>query len=108
MKSALKVHIKGSEWTVRLMTDKSYDKVHDEESTAMTTDKRTLDFRKKSINLHIIRHEVLHAFVFECNTEDSNLTSDQKEELCANLIGGHKLDMERVVEQIADFALGKL
>jgi len=84
----VKIQIKGATWECRLLTKKKYEKLHGYDSSAITVgNARQIDFLKADLIPGFVIHELLHAYVYECNTESSNLDPDQREELCCSILG---------------------
>lgn len=109
---SLTLQIKGKDWQVKFITPSQYKKFHpnrDESETALTEpDPRVIWFVKKSIDLRIIRHELMHAHFAECAMHDSNLSRDQLEELSCNLVGEHLDDFLSLTNKIMNFYMQKV
>jgi hypothetical protein len=105
MKS-ITLQIKGRDWTFQVLTDKVYTKKFGDDSMAMTVEKeKKVYFNKTDFNLPTIRHELLHVLVYSSLVESSELTSIQMEELCAEIVGEHGLELIVWSEKILNFFL---
>lgn len=63
MKKVIKVH--EDLWTIRVLTSKRYEKLHGEDSLAITdTEIKCIDFKKGEISLSTIIHECTHLYYF--------------------------------------------
>ena len=106
MAKNIEVSIKGRPWKVRFLSNSQYNKKdYGEDSCALTScSTREIIFNISKITMGTIRHELLHAFVNECNIESSGLDAIQKEELCCSIIDEHGTDITHTTENIVDAA----
>lgn len=103
-KREFKIKIKGSDWTIRVLTSKSFEKEHDGNSGAMTIpEKKRIDLISTELHPTYIRHELFHAFVCESNIESTNLTTEQMEELAATIVGEFSIQIIDLCDQIIKY-----
>ena len=103
-KLELKVKVKGTEWTVRLLPSKAYAKENGDDSSGMTHPfKKVIDFHHKHYDITTIIHELVHAYVAECNTESASLSTDQMEELICSIMGECVFDLLATAHKIQLF-----
>jgi hypothetical protein len=103
---SLKITMKGIEWTVYAHSTASYKRRHGSDSHAITyTKDREIFFNKDTLAPDYVRHELLHAFVASSSTNSSSLDVDQMEELCAEIIGEHGVELMLYADQILNFFL---
>jgi hypothetical protein len=103
-----KIEIKGYPWTVKLLTPKQFvkeaEKVGmDPESDVAFTHKdgtREIVFKKGYLTPGTLRHELMHAIVSECRTDSVDLTPDQREELCCEILDHDWMMYLGLVEEI--------
>ena len=87
MSKKLTIQVKGKDWNLRLWSNAVYIKKFGDDSGAVTfPDSKEINFIRGDLSLGVIRHELLHAFVAESNTESAYLDPDQTEELAASII----------------------
>jgi hypothetical protein len=92
----VKIHIKGAEWTIVFMAKRSYEKLHGEDSSAITIgDKKEIHFNKTDLCPKYVYHELGHAYFFECNTESANLDAYQTEEVFCSIIGDYLPEIQK-------------
>lgn len=105
---SLVIQIKGANWTIRRLTTRKFTKIHDDKKCPALTVPCDREIHLNS-NLHtpqFIRHELLHAFVSECNTESmTSLTIDDMEELCASIVAEYAFDIIKVADYIHEYFL---
>ena len=107
-KNSFKLKIKGIDWTVYLQSDSAYSRSHGTDSSAiMSPEDNEIFFKKSKIRPYLVRHELFHAYISSCNTNSSNLTPDQIEELCVEVYGDHGPEMALQCDQILNFLLKK-
>jgi len=98
------VDIMGTVWHARLMDRKSFVEAHGRdyertEAVCVGSD-RTMDFVVDYIDIGVARHEVRHAFTFECCITSSKLNALQMEELQCELDESRWDDMNSRSKQI--------
>ena len=102
----IKIKIKGIEWAIYAQTPAAYKRKHGSDSHAITYPRdREIYFNKETLAPDYVRHELLHAYVSSSSTNSSSLTTDQMEELCAEMIGEHGPELFLFVDQILNFFL---
>lgn len=105
-KPALKEKIKGLEWTFHVQTNSAYTRAHGKDSEAVTyPHSREVYFNISCLSPYAVKHELLHVFVASSSTSSSSLTADQVEELCAEIVGEHGIDIEMLSEKILNYFL---
>jgi len=103
---SIKIKIKGIEWSIFAQTPAAYKRKHGSDSHAITYPKeREIFFNISTLAPDYVRHEVFHAYIASSSTNSSSLTTDQMEELSAELYGEHEPDMNLAVDQILNFFL---
>ena len=89
-KSIQKVYqfeIRGEKWTARVLSSKYFDKLHSDSTDANALcwkEKRLIDFRK--LTLHIVRHELFHAYYSTLFLDDTDVRASDIEEMLANFL----------------------
>lgn len=98
--------IKGRDWKFLLLTDKTFDKIHNpngEENAAMTLPNRfEVHFAKSCWSLVDIRHELTHCFYAMSDVNSSDLTPSQVEETMCSIFGTHGPEMLVIADRIAE------
>lgn len=98
--------IKGHEWKFFAQTASTYKRKHGNDSHAITyTKEREVYFKINELSPDYCRHEIFHCYIASCSTNSASLTTDQMEELCAELFGEHGAEMNLLVDQILNFFL---
>lgn len=98
------VNIKGKDWKYKLLSDKTYDKLHGDTSNGITLpDECEVHIRKSTMNSNILRHESFHVFYFSSLVETADLTALQTEEIACEIFGEHGPEMM----SICDYVLNK-
>ena len=101
MSKEFTIQIKGASWRIRQLTPRKFKKEHDQNWAAVTLpDSKEIHFNGDNFLPCHIRHELLHAFVSESNTESMNMTPDDMEELCCSLVGEFSIDIIKIADQI--------
>jgi hypothetical protein len=86
----LVLSIKGRSWNFILLTDKTFNKLHGEENTAMTIfGDNEVHFRRSDWSKSAISHEIGHVLHSSSLTSSSELTVEQTAELFCEIIGEH-------------------
>jgi uridine kinase len=97
----MKIRILNIEWNLILCSDSYYKKKHGSDSRAMLYENtKTIYFCKSELDLNLIRHELLHAFVSSSSIRSSKLNASQMEELCAEIVAHHLTDILILSEYI--------
>lgn len=105
-KKALKITIKGVEWTIFAQSNTQYIRAHGKDSGAITYLRdREIYFNTGHFTPGYVRHELLHAYVSSSGTTSSNLTADQVEELCAEIVEEHFYEIGGLTDKIVNFLL---
>ncbi len=97
-----KIKVKDMEWSIKLLTDVDYVKQLEDDSLGMTDrDELTVYFRESALSQRIIIHELMHVYVASCCIHSvPELTHEQMEELCAEIVEYHIHDILRKSSQI--------
>lgn len=100
-------NIKGKDWTFKLFTDKTFDKLHnpngDEDNAGMTVfSKYEVHFPKSEWDLADLKHEIMHIYKFMSYTGSAELDASQTEELMCEIFGNHGLEMCVLADQVAE------
>src|SRR5687767_3210535 len=88
------LNIKGRDWKFILLTDKRFDKLHNDEdggsrAGVTLTNQYECHFRKSDWCIKDIRHELGHVLFIMSLTGSAGLTPDQTEETMCEIIGQH-------------------
>lgn len=104
------VSIKGKKWKVFFLSREEYVKTTKEENSGAMTifPSRKILFSVQNMYPGTIRHELLHAYCFESNTESSMLGPIQVEEICASIVQHHWLEIEVLTDKILNKFLDKI
>jgi hypothetical protein len=97
------VQIKGSNWTINLLTRKKYEKKYgadDQSDGTCSKLKKEIDFHQDGFSPQTVRHELLHAFFGESNTYSANLDPQQMEELACEIFEQHAIDILKLADEI--------
>lgn len=102
--------IKGRNWSFVLLTDKSFDKLHnsnedpdDNENVAMTIPSAfEVHFKKSNWNLKDIRHELGHLLYSMSLVNSANHKPDQVEETMCEIIAEHSAEIIHWSDLIAN------
>lgn len=98
----MKIDIQGDTWTCSALNTKKYENKYGDDSLAMTlTDKKTIDFNKKSFTIETVRHELFHVFhygLYLGSAEDLN--KDDYEEILAEMVSNNLEKMIRISNKI--------
>ena len=110
--SSIVINVKGRDWTCILMTDKRFDKVHNSsgESAAVAMTMTTTyecHFRKSDWDLVAIRHELLHVLYNMGLSSSAELTPEQVQEVCAEIVAHHTPDIVLWTDRICERFLGR-
>ncbi len=104
------IAIKGRIWTFEVVSEKAYDSRHPEKKGTPAVccfPNRIVDIRANyPITAENMRHEILHCFVFETNTESTTNDADDREEICASIIGEYYFDLGILSEKIVRDLVG--
>lgn len=106
----INLNIKGRDWTFRLLTDKNFDKLHnnyekeeDNCSVAMTLPTHyEVHFRKTNWCVKDIRHELGHVLYSMSLTHTASHTAGQVEETFCEIIADHCAEIVFWSDLIAD------
>lgn len=100
------IPIKGRNWSFRLFSDKTFDKLHNpngEENAAMTIfSQYEVHLPKSEWDIVDIRHECCHIFKHMANTGSAELDASQTEELMCEIFGNHGLEICLIADQVAE------
>lgn len=98
----MKIQIKGIEWTIRRFSDKKFSKLHSNHDRAVTIyyPVKEIHFNHSDFNKSVILHELAHAYYNSCLTGDSELKTDQIEEVFAKILEKHYYELGRLCNQI--------
>lgn len=107
--NSLTIQIKGATWTVKKLTPRKFNKEHKSSWAAVTLpDSREIHLNGNSFAPSHVRHELLHAFYSEGNTESTTqLTEDDVEEICASIVGEYAIEIVRLADIVLTFFLKK-
>lgn len=110
-KTSIVIIVKGREWTFNLLTDKTYDKLHNSEgthSTAMTlVNQYRTDFRKSDWCLVDIIHELGHVIYSLSPTRSANLTTNDVEEVMCDIYSSDYFEIGLIASRISEKFFGR-
>jgi hypothetical protein len=103
----ISIPIKGRSWKFILMADRRFDKIHnikeDDSNVAMTVPGTyEVHFRKSDWNISTIRHEILHVLYSASLVGSTDLSVSDVQEICAEIVGEHGLEICLWADQIAE------
>ena len=106
------IPIKGRDWKFVLMPDKRFDKLHnhneDDTNVAMTCPTiYEVHFRKSDWDVATIRHEMLHVLYNMSLVGSTNMTPGDVQELCAEIVGQHAIEIVLWSDRITEKFLGR-
>jgi len=118
MAKSFSIMIKGSQWTISLMSEKTFLKKYPgyEDAGAICRDEdNSIVFMPEHVSVGVVRHEVLHALVFEhedykkiIEIQDAGKDAGlEAEELCAKISQKEYGLWMQLTEQIVDMLLKK-
>lgn len=110
--SSIVIPIKGRDWKFILLADKRFNKLHnsmgESDAVAMTmTTTYEVHFRKSDWDLITIRHELLHVLFTAGLSSSAELTAEQVQEICAEIVAHHTPDIVLWTDRIAERFLGR-
>lgn len=96
--------IKDKTWTFNLLTDKKYEKVYGEGSCGATRKvERVVDFKKSTLTMIVILHELFHAYTSMSLTDSMEVDREGQEELSCEIFAEHGLDIYNLALEIDTF-----
>lgn len=110
--SEITIDIKGRNWKFILMNDRRFDKLwnpgENVANVAMTVSSTyEVHFRKSDWDVIAIRHELLHVLYSASLVSSTNMSVDDVQELCAEIVGHHTLEIALWADRIAERFLGR-
>jgi hypothetical protein len=110
--STITIDIKGRDWKFILVPDRRYDKLYNDSeehgSAAITLPTiREVHFRKSDWDLITIRHELLHVLYNMSLVSSTDMSIEDVQELCAEIVGHHAIEIVLWADQIAERFLGR-
>ena len=101
-KKSHKLLIKEIEWNFVLLDTAAYNSKHGKDSHGITkSGELTVYFSKKWFSLRLVRHELLHVYMASCCINSCNdITSEDMEEIAAEVYEFHAEVMQRKSEEI--------
>lgn len=99
MKLASRLTILGHAWTIHYWSAKDFRAKYGTDHTGMAEcDSREIYLLAPRLTEELVRHELHHAYVSELCLDVANLSGDQMEEACAELLSKYG---ERIIKQAA-------
>ena len=96
--------IKDKDWAFNLLTDKRYEKLNGDDSDGITyTDQKYVDFRKSSLNMKVILHELFHVYNKMSLTDSMDVDRHGQEELGCEIFAEHGLEILNLALEIDTF-----
>lgn len=109
--SEINVDIKGRPWKFLLLTDRRFDKLHNEDEAGRAgitlPNQYECHFRKSDWCIADIRHELGHALFHMSLTASAGPTPDQVEELMCEIIAHHTPEIVLWSDRIAEKFFGR-
>jgi len=109
--ASITISIKGRDWNFILLTDRRFDKLHNEDGgsrAGMTSPNQyECHFRKSDWCISDIRHELGHALFHMSLTGSSDLTPDQTEETMCEIIAHHTPEIMLWSDRVAEKFFGR-
>ena len=111
--SSIVISIKGRDWKFTLVQDKRYDKLYNSEEEGEGSAAITLPtiyevhFRKSNWDIVTIRHELLHVLYNMSLVSSTNLSTEDVQELCAEIVAHHCTEIILWSDRIAERFLGR-
>ena len=105
------LNIKGRDWNFVLVPDKRFDRLYNQgesEHVAMTLPATyEVHFRKSNWDLISVRHEILHILYSMSLVSSTDMSPDDVQELCAEIVGHHTPDIVLWSDRIAERFFGR-
>jgi len=105
------LNIKGRDWSFHLLTDRRFDKLHNEDGAVRAAvtmpNQYTAHFKKSDWCIKDIRHELGHVLYSMTLTSTSDLTPDQVEETMCEIIAEHSPEIILWADMIAEKFFGR-
>jgi hypothetical protein len=96
--------IKGKDWHIKMLSASTFRKHHSSSSEGATLPSdREMHFDKTCFSHAVFFHECLHALVMESNTGSSDLTADQMEELCCEILYEYHAEMYVWFDKVSSY-----
>ena len=103
--------IKGRTWSFHLLTDKRFDRLHNEDGAARAgvtmPNQYEVHFRKSDWCLKDIRHELGHVLYEMSGTGTADPTSEQVEEIMCEIIAEYAPEIILWSDRIAEKFFGR-
>lgn len=106
-KDDLVIKIKGSDWRIRRLTAAKFIKENGECGAITKPQFKLIEFRKDELYSSHCRHEIFHAYIAECNTESTELSAGQMEELAASIVGEFSIEIVAQADKVLTYLLEK-
>lgn len=102
MSSEFTIQIKGANWLIKKLTPRKFKKIHEHSEWAAVTlpSKKEIHVNGDTYLPKDIRHELVHAYIEETNTNDVDMSAYDMEELCCNLFAEFGIDIIKLSDQI--------
>ena len=95
---SMKLTIKDIEWTFKKIPHKEYTYKHGKDDSDGITfkTKRIVEFDDSIFSKSLVAHELLHVYVASCcTTSTDNISQEDMEEICAEIVECHLDDMKK-------------
>jgi hypothetical protein len=94
---AYKLDIMSRTWVVKFLTKAQFIKKYSDTTLAIAEcDEREIYLRLDKLNEENVSHELTHAYVHEHSAPTMDLTADQMEELCCDIVAKYAT---KIIEQ---------
>lgn len=97
-----KVNVRGFSFECRLFADIEFNRIHNEEGLEAVTiwPTKRIDFKVSTFTQEIVKHEILHAFLYTSLNETANLDAISKEENAAEVFAYFGEQMIQISKEI--------
>jgi hypothetical protein len=82
----LKLVIRGKPWAIVLLSPTTFKKRHGNCLAITFSDPKVIYFKRDSLNVSTVRHELFHAYMAESYLGSANLKANQVEEIAAEIL----------------------
>lgn len=80
------ITVKGTRWKYTVLPEQLFLETLGENAGITNPNDKTMTFNQQGLTWGICRHELLHAYLFSAPIGSAELTGDQVEEVCAELL----------------------
>ena len=104
----ISLNIRSVQYMARLVNDKDFEIMHGSDLYAIASGKsNTMDFRASEFSLHLVTHELCHAYHFASFVETAELTPIQVEECMCEMFAAFGPELLKNANTIYNKLKGK-